>query len=209
MSGGLLAIGPPATHRKIQISIPEIRRTPLRHTRRGYIRQLGQFHEESDVRAKFYLGHDFAEAAKKRAAIETLWVECCRMSGEGWWQHPFIDAARQIERTGYALINIDPEDTEEIVWLREVVRMLQRQGITIQNSSDERRVDVQPAKPLIIRQTRLSEALSKYTQDRLDTYAENQIGEFYNFSTGSMHPTRSTRYPACRLSIRYSRGSQS
>ena len=71
------------------MAIARIRRTPLKYTRRGYVRQLGWTVAEEGgrkYRAKFYLGHDQAEAAVRRKHIEALFLENSRNRAENqWW----------------------------------------------------------------------------------------------------------------------------
>ena len=60
-------------------TLPTIRKTPLKRTKRGYVRQLGKRGSGSAVK-KFYLGHDMAIAAQRRQWIEAIYVENCRLN---------------------------------------------------------------------------------------------------------------------------------
>ena len=79
--------------------IPQLRRTPLTLTRRGYVRQLGSLANGGSVQ-KFYLGLDPAIAAQRKQWIEAVYVENCRVSNSLLWTDTFLNLAKQLGTSG-------------------------------------------------------------------------------------------------------------
>ena len=71
-----------------------MRRTNLKRTVRGYVRNLGR--EANGKQPKFYLGHDKAEAERRLNAILVLWqqVEDRAVNGSPVWDADRLDAAK-------------------------------------------------------------------------------------------------------------------
>ena len=84
--------------------LPSIRKTPLKLTKRGYVRQIGKLTKGGS--AKFYLGQDAAIAAQRRQWIEGIYVENCRMYQHAFWSETYLNFARQIERCGSAAYTV-------------------------------------------------------------------------------------------------------
>jgi len=87
--------------------LPQLRRTSLRLTRSGYVRQLGSRVDGESVQ-KFYLGFDPAIAAQRRQWIEAVYVENCRVSNSLLWTDAFLNLAKQLARLGSAVIVNEP-----------------------------------------------------------------------------------------------------
>lgn len=79
--------------------IPQLRRTPLKLTRRGYVRQLASLTDGGSVQ-KPYLGLDPAIAAQRRQWIEAVYVENCRVFNSLLWTDTFLNLAKQLARLG-------------------------------------------------------------------------------------------------------------
>lgn len=91
--------------------IPQLRRTPLTLTRRGYVRQLGSLAHGGSVQ-KFYLGLDPAIAAQRKQWIEAVYVENCRVANSLLWTDTFLNLAKQLARLGSAVIVNEPRTFE-------------------------------------------------------------------------------------------------
>jgi len=87
--------------------LPQLRRTPLRPTRRGYVRQLGRLAGGGPVQ-KIYLGFDQAIAAQRRQWVEAVYSENCRVCNSLLWTETFLNLAKQLARLGSAVIVKEP-----------------------------------------------------------------------------------------------------
>lgn len=175
--------------------LPVIRNTPLKLTKRGYSRQLAA-KRKGGPQQKFLLGFDAPIAAQKRKWIEEIYLENCRMVSHFFWTETFLGLARQIEKTGLAVVDFTPNPefadapftlpTPDVSWvcrLREVGVRITVKGkatatVPVAGSvTDNNR----PAK------TRMRSALMSYREERVRNYAgcfqgakrlEGQINKF-------------------------------
>ncbi|MFO0942064.1 MAG: hypothetical protein U0930_15100 [Pirellulales bacterium] len=165
--------------------LPRIRNTPLKITKRGYLRQLGCTSATSKSTAKFALGYDSAVAAKRRKDIEAIYYENSRyLHGAPYWNPFFLGLARQIEQTSFAVVETESlskslgflgqNAAEKILKFRSIVKRLQMQGVLIQFDDEDLQVHTAPNKLLIKSSTTFHQALASYSQDRLANY----VGEF-------------------------------
>jgi hypothetical protein len=157
--------------------LPQLRRTPLKLTRRGYVRQLGSLVNGGSVQ-KFYLGFDPAIAAQRRQWIEAVYVENCRVSNSLLWTDTFLNLAKQLARLGSAVIvneplpyeisSFGPPDYSFVQRLRDVGVPVSVHGEPA-TATVRLAPDVTPTgKPAV---TKLHQAIDKYRQDRIDNYA--------------------------------------
>lgn len=159
--------------------VPTIRKTPLRLTRRGYVRQIGKATRNGSVQ-KFYLGHDMAIAAQRRQWIEAIYVENCRMFQHNFWTDTYLNIARQIERLGSAVYQVEPvpgmPDTRDYSFIQR----LRDVGVPVSIIGEPARAtvtlagDVTPqGKPA---RTKLHEAIEAYKKDRVANYTGGYQG---------------------------------
>lgn len=175
--------------------LPVIRNTPLKLTKRGYSRQLGAKRKDGPQQ-KFLLGFDAPVAAQRRKWIEEIYLENCRMASHFIWTELFLSLARQIEKTGLAVLDLTPNPefadtsftmpTPDVSWvnrLREVgVRItVKGEAQAVVQIAASVTVDNRPAK------TRLLSALAAYRDERVKNYAgsfqgskrlEGQVNKF-------------------------------
>lgn len=162
--------------------LPQLRRTPLKLKRRGYVRQLGSLVEGGSVQ-KFYLGFDPAIAAQRRQWIEAVYVENCRVSNSFLWTDTFLDLAKQLARLGSAVVVNEPlpyeishlgsPDYSFVQRLRDISVPVSIHGdaaiATVRLAPD-----VTPTgKPAV---TKLRQAINKYKEDRINNYSGSYQG---------------------------------
>lgn len=175
--------------------LPVIRNTPLKCTKRGYSRQLGA-KRKGGPQQKFLLGYDASIAAQRRKWIEELYLENCRMASHFFWTETFLSLARQIEKTGLAVVDLTPNpefadapftspppDVSWVIRLREV-------GVRIAVKGEARatvRVDESVTNENRPAKTRMRSALEFYRDERMRNYAgsfqggkrlEGQVNKF-------------------------------
>ena len=134
---------------------------------------------------KFVLGFDAAVAAQRRIWIEAIYIENCRMAGHLLWREMFLDIAKQISKTGSALVDVTPNpefadvpfmvpipDLSWVIRLRDVGVPITVKGEAtasvpvVESVTKENR----PAK------TRLRSALQAYRKERVNNYAGSYQG---------------------------------
>lgn len=183
--------------------VPTIRNTPLKLTKKGYVRQLGTM-VQGGSKLKFYLGRDMAVAAQRRQWIEAIYVENCRLFGHSCWCEPYLGFARQIERLGSALYTIDasPSELSHVVGESDFsfIQRLRDVGvpISIDGQAAYARVklagDVTPkGKPAT---TKLHDAIRNYKGNRVEKYKggfqgakrlDKQIEKFFEIEDCWLH----------------------
>lgn len=162
--------------------VPSLRRTPLKLTKRGYLRQIGKAEIGGSVQ-KFYLGFDAAIAAQRRQWIEGIYVENCRMYQHPFWSPTYLNFARQIERLGSAVYTVEqlPPELAHFAFANDFsfIQRLRDIGVPISVIGQAQATvalaeHVTPDnRPAI---TKLHKAIKRYQKDRIENYTGGYQG---------------------------------
>ena len=162
--------------------VPSIRKTPLKLTKRGYVRQIGK-RSEGGSSQKFYLGNDAAIAAQRRQWIEGIYIENCRMYQHAFWSEAYLNFARQIERCGSAVYTVEqfPPELAHLAFANDYsfIQRLRDIGVPI-SVIGQAQATVTLAEHVTTENrpaiTKLHKAIKRYQKDRIDNYTGGYQG---------------------------------